>query len=1757
MITPISCKVRYLLLFFIFNISIVASQDVCNTAVDLYINPDENCDSVLPITYNGYTDSGVQPYGCEIKEGKPDWWGKFTATSDYTGVRFSLWVSGFHQNGVLIYSGSCAANMTLVECSIYGFDYDDWPIEAIAPTNPGETYYVRVTDVSSSCQDMEICVFEYDYQDVPDVETCGDNMGFEYGDFTNWEGWTGECCPIDMNIEGIQTHGINSALYFGNPYGNDSAVEPSQHTITMGLNRDPLTEHNVPVVAPEGGKYSVRLGNACMNSQAECINRTFTVTPENAGITYYYAVVLEDPDHEYSEQPRFYVQVYDQNYGLINCAQYEVVSGYGTGTWNTTESYAYETLYWKDWVPVSFDLTPQIGQNVTIKACTGDCALGAHIGYAYFDLVCYPLEPIGTLFCSNGEPIEICAPDGYLGYLWNTGETTQCITVDDPQEGEIYTITVTNVNGCTSVITDTLEEYTGQAMEDAVICPEEIVELHAESNFPAEYHWTSDPPGFNSSDQDISVTQSEIGIYYYIVEMIPLDTQFAECAVIDTVTVEVIDCDCITPPVPFGITPPPCCGDNASINYIGPGLGTDDETELVNPTWEWDIGGGTPVSGNLTGSGTVPDDLVVQYPCNSSFTVTLTVQNHVDGVADCISSEYTLSSSVPEELTCSATGTDALCYGVCDGTASVVANGGTGSHSFEWDNGAGNNSSATDLCGGITYTVTVSDANGCTCVTSVFIDEPPELILSVTTVDAQCNQSDGSATVSASGGTPGYSYQWDAAAGNQTTATASNLAEGTYTVTVTDENDCTATISATVNSTDSPELSISGTDVSCYGFSDGIVDLTVTGGTPGYSYNWSNGSINEDMNNVSPGDYSVTVTDIMGCTSTISITINEPPLLTTTITGEDVTCYGYNDGSVDLTVSGGTPGYTYLWSPGGETSEDIANLGPGTYSVTVTDANNCTVVTSYTVYEPPELLLTITSTPISTSGACDGTATVTPTGGTPGYTYLWDDPTQQTTQTATDLCTGTYCVTVTDANGCTNDICIYISSIAIEITGTNPLCYGDCDGTATVTVTVGDNPPFTYLWDDPAHQITATATGLCSGTYSVTVTDDLGITATASIAISQQTEIYTSISGTDILCYGGNEGTIDLEAGGGTPGYTYLWSPDGQVTQDLNGVPAGQYVVTVTDANQCTAINSIILYEPPELTSVISGTDQLCTGDEIGTVDIEVDGGTPPYTYFWQPTDETTQDIDSLPSGDYTVLITDDNGCTTTNSIIIDEPYPVTTQMTGTDVSCYGYTDGTAGVTADGGTEPYTYIWDTGDETQNISNIGVGTYYVTITDYNNCTATDNITISEPPELIVNIPAPDWICIGESATLTANASGGTPGYSYEWNNGIMDEWNNVSPDVTASYSVVVTDVNNCIANANVTVSVYGPLSIQVYPDDTICAGESATIYSTYSGGMGDPYTLILNGSTVIETPYTVSPSVTTVYEICVNDNCTTPQACDDVEIVVMPDPPVNFVADIYEGCVPLQVHFNEINQHEGQTYLWDFGDPWGSTNGYGKNPVHTFENPGIYDVSCTITSVFGCTSSWTWYEMIWVWPNPVAAFFPYPQVATIIEPYIYFENNSSTYYITNWTFGDGDSSNVIHPQHKYDDPGTYNVMLAVETEHGCVDTTWSEVVIQDIITFYAPTAFSPDFDNMNGLFSPVGHGIDPDNWHLMIYDRWGEKVWETYIYDVDEETGKVNHGWDGTIRGRGIGESAVYAWLVVYKDVTGAEHQRSGLVTLIR
>ncbi|MCH8902833.1 MAG: T9SS type A sorting domain-containing protein [Bacteroidetes bacterium] len=526
-----------------------------------------------------------------------------------------------------------------------------------------------------------------------------------------------------------------------------------------------------------------------------------------------------------------------------------------------------------------------------------------------------------------------------------------------------------------------------------------------------------------------------------------------------------------------------------------------------------------------------------------------------------------------------------------------------------------------------------------------------------------------------------------------------------------------------------PTLGIVGTDVKCNGGSDGDADLTPTGGTSPFTYVWSNAATTEDISGLVIGTYIVTVTDSAGCTVNDTITITQPSAIITSVIDTSVSCNGGSDGIADLTVSGGTPGYTYLWSTTA-TTEDVSGLGVGTHTVVVTDANACTKNDSAVITEPAALSSSDTTTNVSCNGGSDGAVDLTPSGGTTGYTYLWSNT--ATTQDISGLIAGTYTVVITDAYGCTyNDTAVITQPTVLgtSISGTDAICNGGSTGSVDLTVS-GGTPAYSYLWsnsstlEDPA--------GLTAGTYTITVTDANGCTIMDTVIIGQPSAITVTFSKTDASCSGIKDGTATATGAGGTPGYTYLWnSSPPQSTQTATGLGAGTYTVTVTDTNGCTTMDSVTINNIVSLTSGMTVKNALCNGDSNGTATVTVAGGTGTLTYLWNSSPpQSTQTVTGLLAGTYSVTVTDSLGCTITDMATVTEP-DVIQIFTSTTPATQGQSDGTATVdSVTGGTSPFTYLWSNSQTTQTATGLGVGSYTVVVTDSNGCVDSATVTITE-------------------------------------------------------------------------------------------------------------------------------------------------------------------------------------------------------------------------------------------------------------------------------------------------------------------------------------------------------------------------------------------------------------------------------------------
>jgi gliding motility-associated-like protein len=852
-----------------------------------------------------------------------------------------------------------------------------------------------------------------------------------------------------------------------------------------------------------------------------------------------------------------------------------------------------------------------------------------------------------------------------------------------------------------------------------------------------------------------------------------------------------------------------------------------------------------------------------------SYTVTVSDAN---GCTTTVVASVTISAPAAALSAAISSQTDVLCFGEISGTATVTASGGSNLYNYLWLDGQ-TTALATGLAAG-SYTVTVSDANGCTTtvVASVTISAPAAALSAAISAqtDVLCfGESTGTATVTASGGSNLYNYLW---LDGQTTALATGLAAGSYTVTVSDANGCTTTVVASVTIS-APAAALSAsisaqTDVLCFGESTGTATVTASGGSNLYNYLWLDGQTTALATGLAAGSYTVTVSDANGCTTTVvaSVTINAPAAaLSAAISSQtDVLCFGEISGTATVTASGGSNLYNYLWLDG-QTTALATGLAAGSYTVTVSDSNGCTttVVASVTISAPAAALSASISaqTNVLCFGESTGTATVTASGGSNLYNYLWSDG--QTTALATGLAAGANTVTVSDANGCTTTVVVSVTisapaaALSASISAqTNVLCFGENTGSATVSVS-GGSGSYSYIWSTIPAQFGTTATALPSGSYSVTVSDLNGCTATqvSNVTITGPGSALSAFisSQTNVLCFAGTEGSATISASGGSGAYNYIWSTiPAQTTATATGLAVGSYNITVSDANGCTStivgLNVVINGPTVPLTAPVTQTNVLCFGEATGSATVSAAGGSGFYSYLWN-TGHTGTTISNLPVGVYSVLVSDANGCSATviTTVTITGPSIALSAAISaqTDVLCFGQSTGSATVTASGGSGAYGFVWSDGQTGPIATGLAAGNYNVTLTDLNGCTvsASTSLTITEPAAAVnAAISAQtDVICFGDNTgTATVNALGGTGAYTYLWSN--SQNTQTATALGVGVHSVTVTDFNGCTLSASASVTISGPsnpiTASMTAQTNVLCFGDSTgTATVTALGGSG--------------------------------------------------------------------------------------------------------------------------------------------------------------------------------------------------------------------------------------------------------------------------------------------------------------------------------
>ncbi len=1148
-----------------------------------------------------------------------------------------------------------------------------------------------------------------------------------------------------------------------------------------------------------------------------------------------------------------------------------------------------------------------------------------------------------------------------------------------------------------------------------------------------------------------------------------------------------------------------------------------------------------------------------------------------------------LTLTNPPVITATIAKTDLNCYNVCNGTAVVSVNNGTTPYHYVWtDPNHQTSQGATGLCAG-SYTVAITDYKGCTASASTTLTQPTLLTSSISNqVNIDCSGNcNGSAQVSAGGGTPPYTYGWSS--GTSTTAIQSNLCAANYTVTVTDAKGCTSLVPINITEPTALALTASSTDASCYNVCDGTATANFSGGTQPYSFLWQS-SLSTVFNptGLCAGTHSVTLTDSKGCVRTASVVINQPNVLQASTTVTASNCLQSN-GSACVQVSGGTSPFTYLWS-NGATNACNNNINGNIYTVDVTDAKGCTIQAAANVNDISAPTVTITaSTNITCYGLNNGTATATVAGGITPYsstTWLLPNLNANPVQNGTGLRPGNNTIKVVDGAGCVSSATVNITEPPqlvsainnIHNVTCNPANGSSCNGNATMLVG-GGTSPYTYIWAGAGNQTTATAVSLCAGTYTCTVTDSKGCTTSKPATITQPLPlVIVTNSVSNVACYGYQNGQINTSPTGGTPPYTFSWSPNAGTGPVVTNLYPQLYNLLVTDNNGCVAASAYNIQQPDSMKVTPNTTPSTCSNAN-GSITLAVTGGTPSYTYHWNDPNAQTAPIASNLSAPapYSCVITDAHGCSKSVTVnLLDLPGPTIDSTIAINVSCHGFNNGSATVYPKSGTGPYTYTWTNGGGTSigsaiNISGLVAGTYNIVVKDANNCIIASSVNVIEPQILSVITSQNMTACNGQILGVYAAAGGGTPPYTYTWSGagtGLTGGGNhnltftNPLPTVaTLSYTASVTDAHNCPAMSgqfNVTVL---PKIFPVVTNPTFgCDAQDITLTAAAVGGDGAPYQFFWSnghtGSGIQDTIHVfVQAGITVSYSVTVSDGCSTSEDTS-INISIYPKPVASMLALDTKGCSSLAVTFAGSeggSAFNGSSFAWTFGD--GDTSSL-KNPSHIYVNNSLaidtFDVQLIVTSPNGCTDTATNIDYVVVYPLPQASFTTDPASTTILYPEVTMTNTSLGAIAYSWDFGDPNSPANASLQdtamHAYEIEGTYTVTLTAVSSQACIDTATQIIHVGTEYSMYIPNAFTPNGDGKNEVFMPVSVGVDINSFHMFIYDRWGELLFET---------DKIDNGWDGKVKGKSDAQQQSYIYKIIALDKNGNKYNLTGHVTVMR
>ncbi len=1164
-------------------------------------------------------------------------------------------------------------------------------------------------------------------------------------------------------------------------------------------------------------------------------------------------------------------------------------------------------------------------------------------------------------------------------------------------------------------------------------------------------------------------------------------------------------------------------GPNPMINtidvvqpYMGnPGSATITTTGGIMPyTYQWSNGNSSSSDDNLS---------------PGIYSVTVSDENGCDEVLVFeITSDFVVHTST----------VGVSCHESCDGTISLDINGPDVAYNVVWADANLDGFMPSDVCAG-SYDYVVSDESGSTFEGTVTVLEPDELIVSADYQDFVCDISENTIiALEVSGGVHPYIYSWS---NGSTMDTLLNAGVGNHTVTVEDDNGCIESLTFVVDTFPSLKLSFATTLAGCNGALDGSIDLDITGGQAPFMFHWNNGSVSEDLSDLTQGIYTVTVTDSNNCMAIDSVVVHADSGIEVSAIVSNTNCSGLDDGSIYLDILGGTNDLEIEWDIASD-SNYIFDLPPGSYSVTITNENGCTWNESYSLSQNSDLTITAEIEDNPCFQGQEGSINIQIENSTSPYTILWSNG--STDEDLFNISAGLYELSLIDSFGCEYNYSYVVdeeSEMEYSSSLTEPGCNGASDGSIVISPISG-SLPLSYNWS--TGDITNHISDIQAGSYYLTITDNAGCTKLDSFILSENSTLELNENITHNPCHGDSQGQISIGISGGIEPYEVIWSNNNNTTS-ISNLTAGTYMASVTDAVGCEIIQLYTVFEPDSLEIIEEIALPLCH-DELGSISIEGIGGLAPYFILWS-TGATSSTINIEPGNDYEVTLTDINNCRSTLDFTVEEIFEI--DITILSITEPGSTNnnGEIEIEIEGGTLPYQIEWSNGQVGTTASGLGFGTHTINVVDANGCTAQLNIDLDNDP-LTLQSSLEHNICFGEcNGSIELDISGGILPYSLTWSDG------QTTPSLTSlcngMYQATIVDASGSEIISDI-FNIESPDQIDIDGQvmDISCVGIPDGAIEINAAGGTMPFEYSWNNGMTDKKINNLSPGI---YRVTVTDQngCinTSDFTLEDIPVVDFELELIDFDCD--EEYTSIEVTGDNLNNYP--IYIND-SEVMLNENGHIGNL-----SSGIYSISYKINE--DCMIAIQDVEVI----NPnekqinlsvESAFLQEGELLELtleiisdlaVEGFEIDWDVSNAYECTEF-FHEGQCKTVLITVTEDE-----VVEVTFTDDRGCIEVLTSEIMVDKTKYVFVPNIFSPNGDGINDEFEITTNYLDITISQFVIYDRWGNNVYSQNNKQLSDLT-----PWDGISRNKEANDG-VYMYVLSFKTIDGIDVWEVGDITIIR